>query len=129
MITGILPANLTANSSIEIKQTNHSFVYYKGSTNDISASELTEAVVASTNAANIYIPTTNESGAYKWKKYDSGSPIDDSATSGFGVLLWSEANPQTAKLEITPNGGTKYTVIVDWSGVTINAAAEDPDEG
>ena len=121
VIKGIIPANTTANSLMEIKQTNESLLYYKGVVlNDVSsATALPETVPTITNGGDspgciFFVGDT----AYKWAKYGSGrNPLD---YGGFGVLLWSGASDKKAILEITPASETAYTVIVDWSGLTIN---------
>jgi hypothetical protein len=123
-IVGILPAGkIEANSGIEIKQTNLSLLYYKGSNlNDVvknvAGKPTSAATITTSGPASIYLDPNN-TWAIKWAKYGEGRNPQDGA--GFGVLLWSGANPKTATIEITPKDGTSYTVTVDWSGVTINS--------
>ena len=123
VITGILPAGLEANSGIEIKQTNASLLYYRGiELGDVSSeSSLPNEAPTITDGDGspgciFFVGDT----AYKWAKYGTGRNPKDTEDDGFGVLLWSGADPKTATLEITPKNGTLYTVIVDWSCVTIN---------
>jgi hypothetical protein len=121
VIDNLLPTPVAG--EMAIKQTNDSFHYYAGMEGHVS-----ENPIATGGAAAqpfIYIPT-DTSSPYKWKKYTiaedlSGQPAD-TATNGFGVLLWSAAQSKTAKIEITPNSGTAYTVNVDWSGLRITPA-------
>jgi hypothetical protein len=85
---------------------------------------------AKTDAPQIYIPAAPDS-PYK-KKYTltaSGETITgqpaDTATNGFGVLLWSAAPSKTATIAIarpSTNPTVSYTVIVDWSGLTISSS-------
>jgi uncharacterized FlaG/YvyC family protein len=134
VITGILPSgNLEENDVLEIKQTNHSLVYYKGVDIDnnnykhVADTEIKAAVlVTSTDDPKppcIWIPT-DEKKAFKWQKYGDGkSPVDGPANeNGFGVLFWSNATPKAATFEIDTDGASNnavkpYTVIVDWSDV------------
>ena len=100
-----------------IKQTNQALRYYQGA-DDILTTEPDPANPPTTSGGTIYI---DSSKAYKLKKYTSASGAVDGSNSGFGVLFWSGASPKTATIEITPaTADSDYTVIVDWSGVTIS---------
>jgi hypothetical protein len=96
--------------------------YYEGY-DDILSTEPSENNPPTGSQNTIYI-SEDSSVVYKLKKYTSENGARDTTNNGFGILLWSGASPKTATLEITPAGGTKYTVIVDWSGLTINATAD-----
>jgi hypothetical protein len=119
-IVGILPAGtIGANSGIEIKQTNLSLLYYKGSKLVDVAQTVTEKPTASVTIttegpASIHLDP-KDAWAIKWATYGTGRSPQDG--KGFGILLWSGAKPQTATIETTPKDGTLYTTIVDWSGV------------
>jgi hypothetical protein len=129
-ITGILNSDALTPDTV-IKQYNQSFIYYKGDASNPPAdtddeSKLTP--IPEQNHPNIYIPASG-TGIYKIKKYtETHSPADVTATNGFGVLFYSAANPKTATIQIKPaEAGTPpatptkaYTVVVDWSDVTIN---------
>jgi hypothetical protein len=118
VIKGILTTDALAANTV-IKQTSQSLRYYTGYT-DILAQEPDEDSPPTTNTSTIYI-NGDGSVAYKLRKYTSANGAQDGSSGSFGVLLWSGASPKTATLEITPSGGTKYTVIVDWSGLAINS--------
>jgi hypothetical protein len=116
-ITGALSAGRT------IKQTNESLHWYKGMTHAtngyISDDVLT---VATETTPHIYLGT-NASDAFTWKKLAANTTDTEST-----VILWSGATePKQAKLEIVPAGdgaAPAYTVIIDWTGLTINAPTE-----
>jgi hypothetical protein len=128
VIDNLLPTPVAG--EMDIKQTNDSFRYYTGSSQDVSATPLESAVSGS--SPNIYIPAN--ASPYKWKKYTlavSGDTFTgqaaDTATNGFGVLLWSVAPSKTATIAIarpSTNPTVSYTVIVDWSGLTIAPAQQ-----
>ncbi|MDR0688645.1 MAG: hypothetical protein LBG08_00050 [Spirochaetaceae bacterium] len=116
VIVGILDTEALKANTV-IKQTNQALRYYQGSSADILTVEPNPANPPTTGP-NIYIDSAK---AYKLKKYTSANGAADGSNSGFGVLLWSGANPKTATIEITPaTTDSDYTVIVDWNGVTIN---------
>jgi hypothetical protein len=136
VITGILPVkatgggNLEAASSIEIKQSNQSLHYYSST---VPAGDLSSAKALPTSAPIITNTETNQAcifllpdgSAYKWAKYGEGRNPVDSTDNGFGVLLWSGADLKKATIEIKPTSAmvpaSPYTVIVDWSELTINS--------
>jgi hypothetical protein len=113
-----------------IKQTNQALRYYAGA-NDILTVEPSPANPPTNASGSIYIDATK---AYKLRKYANANGAADITPSGatpagFGVLFWSGASPKTATIEIKPatqQGQTvappAYTVIVDWSALTINPA-------
>jgi hypothetical protein len=111
-LEGIISEEAQAADTV-IKQTNQSFRYYVGGP-DVTDDE---DDLSETGLPNIFV---NESDIYKVKKY-SGSPTFPSGSS-FDILIWSGATVKTATLEITPDGGSKYIIIVDWSGVTFTAS-------
>ncbi len=57
-----------------------------------------------------------QAGVYKTTEVSTALPADDFYT----FLLWAGAEPKTATIEVTENGETTTTYVVDWSGVTIN---------
>jgi hypothetical protein len=128
VIEGILPSDtINLASGIEIRQENQSLRYYKGSDQNFVAPYGT--------ALPTSVPTIIENGdptcvflsdtyAVKWAKYGTNRTPVDGQNNGFGLLLWSGANPRKATFGITIpagfNGGSSaysYTVIVDWNGV------------
>jgi uncharacterized repeat protein (TIGR02543 family) len=113
VIDGILTDDALEAGTV-IKQTNESFRYYKGGHQEAD-NPLTNPV--STGTEDIYIPDTG--AVYKWKLYTNANGARDTTGGGFGVLLWSEAAVKTATIEITPDDAAAYTIIVDWSGLTI----------
>ena len=118
VITGILNTDALLANTI-IKQTNQALRYYENG-NDILSDEPSMDNPPTGSTHTIYI-SLDKSVAYKLKKYTSANgAVDTSGDKGFGVLLWSEASPKRSTLEITPASGAAYTVIVDWSGLTIN---------
>jgi hypothetical protein len=122
-INGIFNADAIAYGRT-LKNTNESWHWYKGfnnASNDIiSDSKLTEAATGKPHAWLGADP----SEAFVWKKIP-GPITDDELT----VILWSGATNKKATLEIVPlktdkatlNESAKYTVIVDWSGLTIKS--------
>jgi hypothetical protein len=108
-----------------LKNYNPSWAYYKGTTFPNIKSSYTEMTTPTSTSGNyIWLGDSTNTEAFNWS-YRAGSsatPDDDELT----LLLWSGAGTKQAKLEVTapPDAGTTptYTVIVDWSDVTINAA-------
>ncbi|MDR1867561.1 MAG: InlB B-repeat-containing protein [Treponema sp.] len=87
---------LVLGTGVRIKQTNNSFILYKDFPDKGQAVE--------TNGTYV-----------KDKTY----PTDPNDTDGgFNIIFAEGVTPETAKLEITPAGGTEYTVVIDWSKVT-----------
>jgi hypothetical protein len=125
VIVGIIPSDHVTADNLEIKQSNLSLYYYKGGFNAIDAMpallvEPTTTPITIDNTANggpscLYLSSDGKT-AVRWVKYGTGRSAFDSDT-GFGVLLWNKATSKTATFDITPSGGTKYNVTVDWSGV------------
>ncbi|MDR1867756.1 MAG: hypothetical protein LBQ77_05780 [Treponema sp.] len=89
---------LTLGAGVNIKQTNNSFILYKEFPDKGQAVE------------------TN--GTYVKDKTYTTDPNE--LDGGFDILFADGVTPETATLEITPAGGTKYTVIIDWSKVTFS---------
>jgi hypothetical protein len=110
---GILSSAIQTNGG-SIKQTNLALRYYQGK-DVLLDKEPTEAVAAGTG---LYADATK---AIKWKSYTT-------TDSYLSVLFWSGASPKTATLVIDPGKDSNqvdppaYTVIVDWSALTINPA-------
>ncbi|MHB9296728.1 hypothetical protein PilKf_02503 [Pillotina sp. SPG140] len=104
---------LELGDGVTIKQTNNSFILYKG----------TDGYEDPTwNDGNGDIVVTNGTHV-KEKIYTDGDP--NKWDGGFDILIADGVTPKTAKLEITPagTGKTPYTVIIDWSNVTFNSAS------
>jgi uncharacterized repeat protein (TIGR02543 family) len=119
-ITGILTTPALAANTV-IKQTNQSLLLYKGN-DTVETNESNTSSWASnppTGLPNIYISDDN-SDFYKLKQYTAPNGARDTTANGFSILLWSGASSKTATFEITPQGQPQYTVIVDWSAVTIS---------
>ena len=104
-------------TNVAIKQTNHAFVYYTGSSQDLAKAELTAPAPAP--GANIYLPV-DATLPVKWKLYASVS------AGPFGILLWNGATAKTATLVIeqyngNAQGSTKTgdiaTFVIDYSSV------------
>jgi hypothetical protein len=130
-IKGLFDSVKTQNKTV--KNFNPSWAYYKGQedyfSNIVTVSAPDTAPTTAGGGNNLlWLGSDNiGTGAFNWsyRAGSSGSPDDDELT----LLLWSgptSGGPITkqAKLEIAPSSGTAYTVIVDWSGVTINAPTE-----
>jgi hypothetical protein len=103
-----------------LKNYNPSWWYYKGAaTNDTTGPLLEhEATTAPTAYPTLWLHATDPAKSYNWKK--SASTRDDDLT----LILWSGASTKEATLEITPAApNTAYTIIVDWSGLTITQPA------
>ncbi|MDR1867126.1 MAG: InlB B-repeat-containing protein [Treponema sp.] len=98
---------------VHIKQTNKSFILYKGGAS------------YGAGAANwpdqngIYVEGDDEI-LYKDKTYTADYITADDDT--LSILFADGVTPETAKLEITPVGKSTYTVIIDWSRVIFNPA-------
>jgi hypothetical protein len=125
VLNNLLPAPV--NGAIEIKQTNDSFRYYTGLYN-YPNNHATTTLITAAQESDPYICIPSTGTPCKWKKYiisdGSGQPAD-TTDNGFGVLLWSGASSKTATIEVDravigSAAAVKYTVTVDWSGVTIN---------
>jgi hypothetical protein len=102
-------------ASTTLKNINPSWWYYKGVTTGIlqTAPDPTNPPTA---WPTLWLPESEMETPYNLKKTTTAR-TDAELT----ILLWSEANPKEATLEITPvAAGTAYTIIVDWSGLTIN---------
>jgi hypothetical protein len=129
-IKGILNTDALSPNTV-IKQFNQSFIYYKdkteSATSPATSDEKKLTPIPKQNHPNIYIPASG-TGIYKIKQYESENSAKDTEANGFGVLFYSAANSKKATIEITPaetvtppaTPTKPYTVIVDWSGVTIN---------
>ncbi|MDR1867411.1 MAG: InlB B-repeat-containing protein [Treponema sp.] len=89
---------LVLGAGVTIKQTNNSLILYKNFKDKGQAVE--------TNGTYV-----------KEKTYTTDPNVNDFG-EGFDMIFADGVTPETAMLEITPAGGTKYTVIIDWSNVT-----------
>ncbi|MDR3161646.1 MAG: hypothetical protein LBU28_08545 [Spirochaetaceae bacterium] len=130
VLDGLLSADALVANTV-IRQTNQALHYYEGAS-DILSTEPSLSSPPTGPASTIYIDATK---AYKLRKYETAGDAADIAANagtgtpaGFGILLWSGANPKTATLVITPASVTAsgvtttppaYTVIVDWSALDI----------
>jgi hypothetical protein len=116
-IDGIITDAAKATGTV-VKNTNPSWQWYKGASHGFMVSD---KPTAATTAKHIWLGSETETEtAFNWREYGA-LPNNE-----FTVILWSGADTKQATLEITPDGKPKYTIIVDWSGLTINEAPSAP---
>jgi hypothetical protein len=116
-IGGILTDAAKA-ANTEVKHINPSWAYYTGhSDNAESALD-----AAATEWPWTYIDEDDYNASHTYRQYGATSSDE------WILLLWEAPNTidpaveKKATLEIKPDGGSVYKVIVDWTGLTINEA-------
>jgi hypothetical protein len=117
---------------LEYKITSPSWAYYLDNTNNDTA----PVTGARTEWPWTYVDTSNYNNSVVWRKKAADNSPPVAGDADLTLLLWdppttgiTPAVVKSATIVVTPPSGVagaySYTVIVDWSGVTINTASSE----